>query len=72
MKCNGIVAFIGGALAGAVAALLLAPDSGENTRRKIKEKAQQEYDNLKKKRLLMQIVSAEPLVADVNDAGGLT
>ena len=37
MKCNGIVAFIGGALAGAVAALLLAPDSGENTRRKIKE-----------------------------------
>ncbi|MBR2477899.1 MAG: YtxH domain-containing protein [Bacteroidales bacterium] len=49
MKCNGIIAFIGGALAGAVAAILLAPDSGENTRRKIKERAQQEYDNLKKK-----------------------
>ncbi|MBO5406858.1 MAG: YtxH domain-containing protein [Bacteroidales bacterium] len=49
MKCNGIIAFIGGALAGAAAAILLAPDSGENTRRKIKERAQQEYDNLKKK-----------------------
>lgn len=49
MKCNGIIAFIGGALVGAAAALLLAPDSGENTRRKIKEKAQQEYENLKKK-----------------------
>lgn len=49
MKCNGIIAFIGGALAGAAAAILLAPDSGENTRRKIREKAQHEYDNLKKK-----------------------
>ncbi|MBR5184545.1 MAG: YtxH domain-containing protein, partial [Bacteroidales bacterium] len=43
MKCKGLVAFIGGALAGAVAAILLAPDSGENTRRKLRDKAQQEY-----------------------------
>lgn len=49
MKCNGIIAFIGGALVGAAAAILLAPDSGENTRKKIKEKAQQEYDNIKQK-----------------------
>lgn len=49
MKCKGLIAFIGGALAGATAAILLAPDSGENTRRKIREKAQQEYDNLKNK-----------------------
>lgn len=49
MKCNGIIAFIGGALAGAAAALLLAPDSGENTRRKIRESASREYDNLKEK-----------------------
>lgn len=49
MKCKGLIAFIGGALAGAAAAILLAPDSGENTRRKLKEKAQQEYENLKKK-----------------------
>ena len=49
MKCKGLLAFIGGALAGAAAAILLAPDSGENTRRKIKERAQQEYENLKEK-----------------------
>ncbi len=49
MKLNGLIAFIGGALAGAAAAILLAPDSGENTRKKLREKAQQEYDNLKKK-----------------------
>ena len=49
MKCKGLVAFIGGALAGAVAAILLAPDSGENTRRKLRDKAQQEYDHLKEK-----------------------
>ncbi len=49
MKYNGIIAFIGGALVGAAAAILMAPDSGENTRRKLKEKAQQEYDNLKQK-----------------------
>ena len=49
MKCNGIIAFIGGALVGAATAILLAPDSGENTRRKLKDKAEQEYNNLKEK-----------------------
>ena len=49
MKCKGLLAFIGGALAGATAAILLAPDSGENTRRKLRDKAQQEYDHLKEK-----------------------
>ncbi|MBE6247353.1 MAG: YtxH domain-containing protein [Bacteroidales bacterium] len=49
MKCKGLIAFIGGALAGATAAILLAPDSGENTRRKLREKAQQEYEHLKDK-----------------------
>ena len=49
MKCKGLLAFIGGALAGATAAILLAPDSGENTRKKLKEKAQREYDHLKDK-----------------------
>ncbi len=49
MKCKGLLAFIGGALAGAAAAILLAPDSGENTRRKLREKAQHEYDHLKEK-----------------------
>ncbi len=49
MKCKGLAAFVGGALVGAAAAILLAPDSGENTRKKLKEKAQQEYDHLKEK-----------------------
>lgn len=49
MKCKGLLAFIGGALAGAAAAILLAPDSGENTRGKLREKAQLEYDHLKEK-----------------------
>ena len=49
MKCKGLLAFIGGALAGAAAAILLAPDSGENTRRKLRDKAQEEYEHLKEK-----------------------
>ena len=36
---NSIIAFIAGAAVGAVAALLVAPDSGANTREKIKNKA---------------------------------
>ncbi len=49
MKCNGIIAFIGGALVGAATAILLAPDSGENTRKKLREKAENGYNNLKEK-----------------------
>ena len=36
---NTILCFIAGAAAGAIAALLLAPDSGANTRAKIKQGA---------------------------------
>ena len=36
---NSLLCFIAGALAGATAAILLAPDSGENTRAKIKHRA---------------------------------
>ena len=36
---NSLLCFIAGAMAGAVAAVLLAPDSGENTRAKIKQGA---------------------------------
>lgn len=35
-----LIAFAGGAVAGAVIGLMLAPDKGENTRRKICELAQ--------------------------------
>lgn len=42
MSTTGILySFIGGAIVGAVAALLLAPEKGENTRRRIKELLQQ-------------------------------
>ena len=36
---NSILCFLAGALAGAVTAVLLAPDSGENTRTKIRQSA---------------------------------
>lgn len=49
MNTKGIITFIGGALLGATAALLLAPDSGENTRNKLKERAKEGYNNLKGK-----------------------
>ena len=38
MKGYCFFSFLGGAIVGAVAALLLAPDSGENTRHKLADK----------------------------------
>ncbi len=49
MRPNTLLAFIGGALAGAVVALLYAPDKGENIRRRMKERAEDEYNGLKAK-----------------------
>jgi gas vesicle protein len=36
---NSLLCFIAGAVTGAAAAILLAPDSGENTRAKIRNRA---------------------------------
>lgn len=49
MKTDTFFAFIGGAIAGAAVALLLAPESGEETRKKIKDSVDTEYQALKKK-----------------------
>lgn len=46
-SANCILAFLGGAIAGAAVALLMAPKSGEETRRMIKDFARKEFDDLK-------------------------
>jgi len=49
MKTDTLFAFIGGAVVGAAAALLFAPESGEETRKKLRESVDTEYQALKKK-----------------------
>ncbi len=49
MKGDTLLAFIGGAIVGAAAAILFAPDNGTETRKKIKEALDKEYQNLKSK-----------------------
>ncbi|MBQ5440247.1 MAG: YtxH domain-containing protein, partial [Clostridia bacterium] len=47
MKTLGyIAAVIGGAVAGATAALLLAPEKGEDTRAKLQDYAKECYDKI--------------------------
>ena len=46
---KSMLCFIAGAMAGAVATLLLAPDSGENTRAKIRKGAADLKGNAKEK-----------------------
>lgn len=60
MKSDTFFAFIGGAIVGAAAALLLAPESGEETRKKIKESVDTEYQALKKKYEEFKAKYAEP------------
>ena len=47
MKGDTLLAFIGGAIVGAAAAILFAPDNGTETRKKIKETLDKEYQNRK-------------------------
>ena len=55
--------FIGGALVGAAAALLLAPESGENTRARIKALIKQKQAEIQGEQdelgMLMEKISAE-------------
>ena len=41
MKASHVLTFLGGAFLGVIAALLLAPEKGEITRRKIKDKLEE-------------------------------
>lgn len=63
MKGDTLLAFIGGAIVGAAAAILFAPDNGTETRKKIKETLDKEYQNLKSK--LNQEESAAPAEQEV-------
>lgn len=47
MKTQVLFAFLGGVVVGGIAALLLAPDSGEETRKKIAKILQEEQDRIK-------------------------
>lgn len=49
MKADNLFTFLGGLLVGAAVAILFAPDSGDETRRKIKDTFDKEYQGLKDK-----------------------
>ncbi len=49
MKGEHLFSFIGGALVGAAIALLFAPETGDETRKKIKDTVEREYKDLKTK-----------------------
>lgn len=51
MKVSQLITFLGGAFLGAVIALLLAPESGDDTREKIKSKLEEKGIKLSKEQL---------------------
>ena len=65
MKSDNLFSFLGGVLVGAAVAILFAPESGEETRKKIKGTFDKEYQNLKEKiSHLKSAVDSEPAAAD--------
>lgn len=63
MRGDTLLAFIGGAIVGAAAAILFAPDNGTETRKKIKETLDKEYQNIKSK-----LNQDEPVAAEAAEA----
>ncbi len=51
MKASNILAMLGGVAIGVIVAILLAPDSGKNTREKINKKLKEKGINLSKEEL---------------------
>ncbi len=51
MKVSQLITFLGGAFLGAIIALLLAPETGEETRKKIKTKLEEKGIKLSKEQL---------------------
>ena len=51
MKASNILALLGGVAIGVIIAILLAPDSGKNTREKINKKLKEKGINLSKEEL---------------------
>ena len=51
MKASNILALLGGGAIGVIIAILLAPDSGKNTREKINNKLKEKGINLSKEEL---------------------
>ena len=49
MKADSLFTFLGGVLVGAAVAILFAPESGDETRRKIRDSFDKEYQSLKEK-----------------------
>lgn len=54
MKADNLLAFMGGAILGACAALLFAPSAGDETRRKLKESMNKEIQDIKEKYLKLE------------------
>ena len=51
MKASNILSLLGGIAVGVIVAILLAPDSGKNTREKINKKLKEKGINLSKEEL---------------------
>ncbi len=72
MKSENLFTFLGGALVGAALAILFAPDSGDETRKKIRDTFDKEYQGLKNKLNNLETkakAAANAYSAAGNDAG---
>ena len=67
MKADSLFTFLGGALVGAAVSILFAPESGDETRRKIRDSFDKEYQSLKEKINRLKTPEAMPEQAAENE-----